>query len=34
MPSLFSIASVVSLVVGIWEDYSPRHPEDEPRVGW
>jgi hypothetical protein len=29
-----SIASLVSLAVGIWEDYSPRHPEDEPRVGW
>ncbi|KAI9472462.1 MAG: PMCA-type calcium-translocating P-type ATPase [Benjaminiella poitrasii] len=31
---MLSIASVVSLAVGIWEDYSPRHPEDEPRVGW
>ncbi|KAL9552216.1 hypothetical protein MBANPS3_003883 [Mucor bainieri] len=31
---MLSIASLVSLAVGIWEDYSPRHPEDEPRVGW
>ncbi|KAI8888475.1 PMCA-type calcium-translocating P-type ATPase [Backusella circina FSU 941] len=31
---MLSIASIVSLAVGIWEDYSPRHPEDEPRVGW
>ncbi|KAI9244630.1 PMCA-type calcium-translocating P-type ATPase, partial [Sporodiniella umbellata] len=31
---MLSIASIVSLVVGIWEDYSPQHPEDEPRVGW
>ncbi|KAI7898578.1 PMCA-type calcium-translocating P-type ATPase [Cokeromyces recurvatus] len=31
---MLSIASVISLAVGIWEDYSPRHPEDEPRVGW
>ncbi|KAI8137844.1 PMCA-type calcium-translocating P-type ATPase [Fennellomyces sp. T-0311] len=31
---MLTIASVVSLAVGIWEDYSPRHPPDEPRVGW
>ncbi|KAI8090785.1 PMCA-type calcium-translocating P-type ATPase [Thamnidium elegans] len=31
---MLSIAALVSLAVGIWEDYSPRHPEDEPRVGW
>jgi len=31
---MLTIASVVSLAVGIWEDYSPRHPADEPRVGW
>ncbi|KAI8890213.1 PMCA-type calcium-translocating P-type ATPase, partial [Backusella circina FSU 941] len=31
---MLSIASIVSLAVGIWEDYSPRHPPDEPRVGW
>ncbi|CEI89022.1 Putative Calcium-translocating P-type ATPase, PMCA-type [Rhizopus microsporus] len=31
---MLSIASIVSLAVGIWEDYSPRHPKDEPRVGW
>ncbi|KAF7720873.1 hypothetical protein EC973_005882 [Apophysomyces ossiformis] len=31
---MLTIASVVSLAVGIWEDYSPQHPEDEPRVGW
>lgn len=31
---MLTIASFVSLAVGIWEDYSPRHPPDEPRVGW
>ncbi|KAL0075273.1 PMCA-type calcium-translocating P-type ATPase [Phycomyces blakesleeanus] len=31
---LLTIASLVSLAIGIWEDYSPNHPEDEPRVGW
>ncbi|KAI7861506.1 PMCA-type calcium-translocating P-type ATPase [Spinellus fusiger] len=31
---LLTIASLVSLAIGIWEDYSPRHPPDEPRVGW
>uniref|UniRef100_A0A1D1Y7D9 Calcium-transporting ATPase n=1 Tax=Anthurium amnicola TaxID=1678845 RepID=A0A1D1Y7D9_9ARAE len=31
---LLSIAALVSLIVGISEDYSPRHPKDEPRVGW
>ncbi|KAG0166825.1 hypothetical protein DFQ28_006855 [Apophysomyces sp. BC1034] len=31
---MLTIASIVSLAVGIWEDYSPQHPEDEPRVGW
>jgi hypothetical protein len=31
---MLTIASIVSLAVGIWEDYSPRHPADEPRVGW
>ncbi|KAG0941813.1 hypothetical protein G6F57_007328 [Rhizopus arrhizus] len=31
---MLSIASIVSLIVGIWEDYSPQHPKDEPRVGW
>jgi len=33
-PVMLTIASIVSLAVGIWEDYSPRHPADEPRVGW
>lgn len=32
--TIHSIASIISLAVGIWEDYSPRHPKDEPRVGW
>ncbi|KAF9365501.1 hypothetical protein BGX34_009744 [Mortierella sp. NVP85] len=31
---LLSIAAVVSLGVSIYEDYSPRHNPDEPRVGW
>ncbi|KAI8976450.1 PMCA-type calcium-translocating P-type ATPase [Pilobolus umbonatus] len=31
---MLSIASLISLAIGIWEDYSPRHPKDEPRVGW
>ncbi|KAI8388871.1 PMCA-type calcium-translocating P-type ATPase [Radiomyces spectabilis] len=31
---MLTIASFVSLAVGIWEDYSPQHPPDEPRVGW
>jgi len=31
---MLSIAAVVSLIVGISEDYSSRHPDDEPRVGW
>ncbi len=31
---MLTIASVVSLAVGISEDYSSRHPDDEPRVGW
>ncbi|CAG8638500.1 1344_t:CDS:2, partial [Ambispora gerdemannii] len=31
---MLSIASLFSLAVGISEDYSSRHPEGEPRVGW
>ncbi|KAI9495890.1 PMCA-type calcium-translocating P-type ATPase [Zychaea mexicana] len=31
---MLTIASFVSLAVGIYEDYSPRHDPDEPRVGW
>ncbi|KAI7878578.1 PMCA-type calcium-translocating P-type ATPase [Lichtheimia hyalospora FSU 10163] len=31
---MLSIASLVSLVVGIWEDHSINHPADEPKVGW
>ncbi|RHZ53315.1 hypothetical protein Glove_443g67 [Diversispora epigaea] len=31
---LLSIASIISLAVGVSEDYSSRHPEGEPRVGW
>ncbi|KAI9321217.1 PMCA-type calcium-translocating P-type ATPase [Dichotomocladium elegans] len=31
---MLTIASIVSLAVGIWQDYSPQHPPDEPRVGW
>ncbi|KAI8138052.1 PMCA-type calcium-translocating P-type ATPase [Fennellomyces sp. T-0311] len=31
---MLSIASLVSLAVGIWEDNSANHPVDEPKVGW
>ncbi|CAO3600997.1 unnamed protein product [Absidia cylindrospora] len=31
---MLTIASIVSLAIGIWEDYSPSHNPDEPRVGW
>ncbi|CAO3610583.1 unnamed protein product [Cunninghamella blakesleeana] len=31
---MLTIASIVSLTIGIWEDYSPSHNPDEPRVGW
>jgi Ca2+-transporting ATPase len=31
---MLSIAAIVSLVVGIWEDESSSHPIDEPKVGW
>ncbi|RUS17440.1 hypothetical protein BC937DRAFT_89981 [Endogone sp. FLAS-F59071] len=31
---MLTIAAIVSLAVGIWEDYSPNHPQDEPRIGW
>lgn len=31
---LLSIAALISLAVGIHEDFSSRHPEGEPRVGW
>ncbi|GBC09425.1 hypothetical protein RclHR1_08850008 [Rhizophagus clarus] len=31
---LLSIAALISLIVGIHEDYSPRHPKGESRVGW
>lgn len=31
---LLSIAAIISLAIGINEDYSSRHPEGEPRVGW
>ncbi|RKP10508.1 PMCA-type calcium-translocating P-type ATPase [Thamnocephalis sphaerospora] len=31
---LLSIGAMISLAIGIYEDYSPSHPEDEPRVGW
>lgn len=31
---MLTIASVVSLAIGIWEDWSPSHNPDEPRVGW
>ncbi|RUS23580.1 E1-E2 ATPase-domain-containing protein [Jimgerdemannia flammicorona] len=31
---MLTIAALVSLAVGLWEDYSPRHPADEPRIGW
>ncbi|KAI9227107.1 MAG: PMCA-type calcium-translocating P-type ATPase [Piptocephalis tieghemiana] len=31
---LLSVAALISLAMGIYEDHSPQHPEDEPRVGW
>ena len=31
---MLTIASFVSLAVGIWEDQSDSHPPDEPKVGW
>ena len=31
---MLSIAAIISLAIGISEDFSARHPEDEPRVGW
>ncbi|KAG1142905.1 hypothetical protein G6F37_000082 [Rhizopus arrhizus] len=31
---MLTIASFVSLAVGIWEDHSDSHPPDEPKVGW
>ncbi|KAI7858565.1 PMCA-type calcium-translocating P-type ATPase [Circinella umbellata] len=31
---MLSIASLVSLTVGVWEDNSINHPVDEPKVGW
>lgn len=31
---MLTIAAFVSLAVGIWEDYSPNHPQDEPRIRW
>ncbi|KAI8374538.1 PMCA-type calcium-translocating P-type ATPase [Radiomyces spectabilis] len=31
---MLTIASVVSLAVGLWEDNSANHPVDEPKVGW
>ncbi|KAI7873113.1 PMCA-type calcium-translocating P-type ATPase [Mucor mucedo] len=31
---MLTIASIISLMVGIWDDHSPKHPVDEPKVGW
>ncbi|KAI9244218.1 PMCA-type calcium-translocating P-type ATPase [Helicostylum pulchrum] len=31
---MLTIAAVISLVVGIWEDESANRPIDEPKVGW
>jgi hypothetical protein len=31
---MLTVASLVSLAVGIWEDNSENHPVDEPKVGW
>jgi Ca2+-transporting ATPase len=31
---LLMIGAVISLVIGIYEDYASEHPDDEPRVGW
>ncbi|CDS14494.1 hypothetical protein LRAMOSA06663 [Lichtheimia ramosa] len=31
---MLTVAAVISLVIGVWQDYSPQHPPNEPRVGW
>lgn len=31
---MLTVAAIVSLCVGIWEDNSDSHPADEPKVGW
>jgi Ca2+-transporting ATPase len=31
---MLTVAAIVSLVVGVWEDNSESHPPDEPKVGW
>ncbi|KAF7723237.1 hypothetical protein EC973_002175 [Apophysomyces ossiformis] len=31
---MLTIASIISLIVGIWQDNSNNHPADEPKVGW
>lgn len=31
---MLTVAAVISLVVGIWEDESSSQPVDEPKVGW
>ncbi|KAI7884107.1 PMCA-type calcium-translocating P-type ATPase [Lichtheimia hyalospora FSU 10163] len=31
---MLTVAAVISLVIGVWQDYSPQHPHNEPRVGW
>lgn len=31
---MLTVAAAISLVIGVWQDYSPQHPPSEPRVGW
>ncbi|KAG0175635.1 hypothetical protein DFQ28_006601 [Apophysomyces sp. BC1034] len=31
---MLTVASIISLIVGIWEDNSNNHPADEPKIGW
>ncbi|KAI8060073.1 hypothetical protein BC940DRAFT_247066 [Gongronella butleri] len=31
---MLTIASVISLSIGIWKDYFSAHPADEPKLGW
>ncbi|KAL0079340.1 PMCA-type calcium-translocating P-type ATPase [Phycomyces blakesleeanus] len=31
---MLTIAAIVSLVAGFWNDMSDNHPKDEPKIGW
>ncbi|KAI9016536.1 PMCA-type calcium-translocating P-type ATPase [Phycomyces nitens] len=31
---MLTVAAVVSLVAGFWNDMSDKHPKDEPKIGW